>query len=83
MHAFDAPEARAGPSQDFLEKQFGYPREDVVAWLDQVTYPKVGLEVVSGETVRKTLSTLEQAGVLERGEWDLEDFVDTRVATLQ
>lgn len=83
VHEFDSQEARAGPSPEFLQKQFGYPEDDVKAWLETVRYPKGGLEVVEKSTVEMTLKTLEQAGVLEHQEWDLEKFVDTEVATLQ
>lgn len=55
VHAFDVADARASTSKEFIKKQFGYPEEDVVAWLDQVSYPKIGLEHVERETIEKTL----------------------------
>ncbi|GAA6003322.1 uncharacterized protein JCM10292_003853 [Rhodotorula paludigena] len=84
IHAFDAPAAREGDSKAFVQKQFGYPEDDVQAWLDQVDYPKGDVVEIDRVMVEKTLQTLEKAGVLERPAegWDLERFVDT-VAKLQ
>ncbi|GAA5949469.1 hypothetical protein JCM21900_000230 [Sporobolomyces salmonicolor] len=82
MHAFDSPAARASDSVEFIKAQFGYPEEDVRAWLDQVAYPKGEAHEVSRAMVERTLDTLVKAGVLDppEGGWRLEDFVDTNVA---
>ncbi|CEQ41077.1 SPOSA6832_02757, partial [Sporobolomyces salmonicolor] len=82
MHAFDSPAARASDSVEFIKAQFGYPEEDVRAWLDQVAYPKGEAHEVSRAMVERTLDTLVKAGVLDppEGGWRLEDFVDTSVA---
>ncbi|KAM0748336.1 periplasmic binding protein-like II [Meredithblackwellia eburnea MCA 4105] len=84
IHAFDTKEAREGSSRSFIEGHFGYPEEDVRAWLDTVRYPETGVDVVKKETIEKTLNILEQAGVLKApvGGWNVEDFVDTSIATL-
>lgn len=55
VHAFDDAQAREGVSKEFVMRQFGYPEEDVVAWLEGVRYPKEGLERVEKSTVEKTL----------------------------
>lgn len=55
VHKFNSAEGRQESSRAFVEKQFGYPREDVEAWLAQVDYPKVGLEVVERGTIENTL----------------------------
>ncbi|KAM0787303.1 hypothetical protein ACM66B_007079 [Microbotryomycetes sp. NB124-2] len=84
VHAFDKPEARQSTSREFIKEQFGYPEEDVVAWLDQVSYPTSNLDEIKRETIDLTLSTLEAAGVLQKPEsgWDVESIVDTSVAKL-
>ncbi|KAK4704234.1 hypothetical protein P7C70_g1983, partial [Phenoliferia sp. Uapishka_3] len=82
---FDAPEARKTSSKEFIIGHFGYPEEDVEAWLRGVTYPQDGVENVERSMIEKTLKTLEAAGVLVKPEagWNLEDFVETSVAKLQ
>lgn len=55
IHAFDDAEARKSSSKEFIKGHFGYPEEDVQAWLDQVTYPKVGVDVVEKSTIQRTL----------------------------
>ncbi|KAI5476839.1 NMT1/THI5-like domain containing protein [Pseudohyphozyma bogoriensis] len=84
IHAFDAPAARESSSKEFIKGHFGYPEEDVVAWLEGVTYPKVGVEVVKKSTIEETLKTLEAAGVLEKpaAGWKIDDFVESILDTL-
>ncbi|BGO95950.1 hypothetical protein NBRC10512_005466 [Rhodotorula toruloides] len=85
IHSFDAADARASSSKEFIKGHFGYPDEDVKAWLEQVSYPKGEVREVDKSMVEKTLRTLEAAGVLKAptAGWNLEDFVDTSVAKLQ
>ena len=85
IHAFDTPAARSTSSKEFVMGHFGYPEEDVESWLQTVTYPKVGVEVVEKATVLTTLNILVAAGVLETPEegWLLEDFVDESIATFE
>ncbi|KAK4053979.1 hypothetical protein OIO90_003624 [Microbotryomycetes sp. JL221] len=84
VYKFDSVEARGTTSKEFIQNKFGYPEEDVVAWLDQVSYPQVGLNEIKRETIEQTLSTLESAGVLQQPEsgWTVETIVDTSVAKL-
>lgn len=56
IQAFNAPEARKGSSKEFIEGHFGYPPEDVEAWLAQVDYPHGDVVEVSKDMVEKTLS---------------------------
>lgn len=56
IHAFNAPEARKSSSKAFIEGHFGYPAEDVEAWLAQVDYPHGDVVEVSKDMVEKTLS---------------------------
>ncbi|BGP18416.1 hypothetical protein JCM10213_001663 [Rhodosporidiobolus nylandii] len=85
IQAFDAKDAREGSSKEFIKGHFGYPEEDVQAWLKQVSYPEGDVREVDRGMVEKTLKTLEAAGVLTapEGGWKLEDFVETAVAKLQ
>jgi hypothetical protein len=55
IHKFDAADARATSSKDFIIGHFGYPEVDVKAWLEGVRYPTTGVEVVERETIEKTL----------------------------
>lgn len=55
IHAFDAPAAREGDSKAFVQKHFGYPEDDVQAWLDQVNYPKGDVVEIDRAMVEKTL----------------------------
>ena len=51
---FDSPEKREKEDVDFIMKEFGYPEEDVNAWLGTVAYFSK-LEGMDEEMVRKTL----------------------------
>ncbi|GAA5973472.1 hypothetical protein JCM11641_006480 [Rhodosporidiobolus odoratus] len=85
IQSFDAQSARETTSKEFIKGHFGYPEEDVKAWLEQVSYPKGDVREISKGMVEETLSTLVSAGVLTSPEngWNLEDFVETSVAKLQ
>lgn len=52
---FDSPEKREKDDVDFVMKEFGYPEEDVKAWLGTVGYFSK-LEGMDEEMVRKTLA---------------------------
>lgn len=81
---FQKPEARAGPSVEFIKKTFGYPEEDVKAWLQTVEYTRDCTQIHS-EVLSRTLSVLQQAGAvtLQDGEKiDPSEFVNRNVATL-
>ncbi|GAA5941312.1 substrate-binding domain-containing protein [Sporobolomyces koalae] len=84
IRTFDASEARANESVQFVQTTFGYPEEDVRAWFDQVSYPQGPVREIEQAMVEKTFKTLEAAGVLNRpeGGWNLENFIDTNVAKL-
>lgn len=84
IQQFDSPQARAGPSRDFVVNEFDYPRKDVESWLETVTYPKGDIRDVKEHMVRQTLATLVQAGVLESpaAGWDMNNFVDPAYAEL-
>ncbi|KAI9511851.1 periplasmic binding protein-like II [Russula earlei] len=82
--AFDAPEKRAGPNVEFIKETFGYPEEDIVAWLKTVGYPK-DCSTIPEKIFTDTLTTLEMAGVIkapERYQFDVKTFIDATVVTL-
>ncbi|KAH7918960.1 periplasmic binding protein-like II [Leucogyrophana mollusca] len=83
VKAFASPEARAGPSVDFIKDKFGYPEEDVKAWMKDVSYPDDCAELPS-EVLTKTLDVLAQAGVVSipEGGFDLAEFFDLNVVRL-
>jgi len=82
--AFDAPEKRAGPNVEFIKETFGYPEEDIGAWLDTVAYPK-NCSVIPEKVIIDTLATLEKAGVVKAPDghqFDVKTFIDTTVVHL-
>ncbi|KAI6108059.1 hypothetical protein F5141DRAFT_1189085 [Pisolithus sp. B1] len=84
VREFQKPEARAGPSVEFIKKTFGYPEEDVKAWLQTVEYT-LDCTQIHSEVLNRTLSVLEQAGAvtLQEGEKIASsEFVNRNVATL-
>ncbi|GAA6010613.1 hypothetical protein JCM10207_007765 [Rhodosporidiobolus poonsookiae] len=85
IQSFDNLSARETTSKEFIKGHFGYPEEDVKAWLEQVSYPKGDVREIDEAMVKETLSTLEAAGVLKapEGGWKLDDFVETSIAKLQ
>lgn len=54
VQEFDSPEKRQKADVDFIMKEFGYPEEDVRAWLKTVAYFEK-LEGMDEEMVRSTL----------------------------
>ncbi|KAG6851118.1 hypothetical protein H0H93_000998 [Arthromyces matolae] len=83
VKSFDSEESRETANVNFIETHFGYPAEDVKAWLKTVAYPKSCL-TVSEQVIRDTLRVLEQAGVVTapEGGFAIETFVNTEVAVL-
>jgi len=64
-------------SIEYIKEKFGYPEEDIKAWLKTVAYPeKCG--AIPASVIRDTLSILEQAGVVKspEGGFDMKLFVD-------
>lgn len=84
VREFQKPESRAGASAEFIKKTFGYPEEDVRAWLQTVEYTRDCTQIDS-EVLTRTLSVLAQAGAvtLQEGEKiDATELVNMNVATL-
>ncbi|KAI0342792.1 periplasmic binding protein-like II, partial [Trametopsis cervina] len=77
---FDSEEKRSKDDVEFIKEKFGYPEEDVVAWLKTVKYPS-NCGTVSNKVLADTLSVLEQAGFVQKpeGGFDLKSFVNTEL----
>jgi len=75
---FGSADARAGSSVNFIKDNFGYPEEDIKAWLNTVAYPEK-CDAIPTSVIRDTLSVLEQAGVVKspEGGFDVKYFVDS------
>ncbi|GLB40370.1 putative periplasmic binding protein-like II [Lyophyllum shimeji] len=80
---FDSEKNREDANVKFIATNFGYPEEDIRAWLKTVAYPTQCLEIPLN-VITETLSVLDKAGVVKTPEegYNIEDFVDTRVAKL-
>ncbi|KAF8239739.1 hypothetical protein L208DRAFT_1456370 [Tricholoma matsutake] len=83
---FDSPVSRADSDVEYIKTHFGYPTEDIKAWLETVSHPSDCSEIRE-EIVKKTLRELEDAGVIEAPEGgftteQMGQFVDTKIAKL-
>lgn len=84
VRAFDSPEKRASENVSFIKDKFGYPEEDITAWMKTVGYP-ADCAVIPKHVLTDTLDVLVKAGVIvlpAAGEFDLNNFVDTHVVKL-
>ncbi|KAJ3529879.1 hypothetical protein NMY22_g8819 [Coprinellus aureogranulatus] len=83
VREFDSEEKREKDDVKFIKEKFGYPEEDVKAWLKTVKYPQNCLEIPK-EVIANTLSTLEKAGVLTapEGGFNVNDFVTSEIVKL-
>ncbi|TFK75182.1 periplasmic binding protein-like II [Pluteus cervinus] len=84
INSFNSEAGRAGANQEFIKEKFGYPLEDIEAWLLTVGYPD-DCAVIPGDVIRNTLEVLQKAGAIQTpssGGYQLEQFVDTEVANL-
>jgi len=80
---FNSAASRAGPNIDYIATNFGYPVEDIKAWLETVSYPE-DCSVIPKTVISETLRILEKAGVVEapEGGFAMEQFVETKIAKL-
>ncbi|KAJ7928912.1 periplasmic binding protein-like II [Mycena leptocephala] len=83
VRAFDSAASRAGPNVEVIKGKFGYPEEDIEAWLKTVAYPEDCL-IIPREVITKTLSVLEEAGVVKapEGGFDLGHFINKEIVKL-
>ncbi|KAF9052477.1 periplasmic binding protein-like II [Hymenopellis radicata] len=77
--AFDSAESRASRNVEFIKSKFGYPEEDIQAWMKTVGYPSDCF----GHRVNGDQRHIE-AGVVKspEGGFKIDDFVDSGVAKL-
>ncbi|KAJ7761903.1 periplasmic binding protein-like II [Mycena maculata] len=83
VRAFDSAANRAGPNLEVIKAKFGYPAEDIEAWLKTVAYPQDCLAIPS-KVITDTLDVLEKAGVVKApaGGFQLDHFVATDIVKL-
>ncbi|KAG8898222.1 hypothetical protein FRB99_007590 [Tulasnella sp. 403] len=65
VNDFDSEESRKSKDVEFVKKHFGYPEDDIKAWLDTVRYP-TDCTKLDGSVLARTLSILEDTGVVKR-----------------
>ncbi|KIP07629.1 hypothetical protein PHLGIDRAFT_411239 [Phlebiopsis gigantea 11061_1 CR5-6] len=83
VRAFDSQENREKADVEFIKDKFGYPEEDITAWLKTVGYP-VDCATIDTKVIQETLSVLEKAGfiVSPDGGFKVDHFVNADVAKL-
>ncbi|KAG6908672.1 hypothetical protein DXG01_003686 [Tephrocybe rancida] len=81
---FNSPKSRESANVQFIETHFGYPAEDIKAWLQTVAYPESCLQIPEKVITDTLSSVLEKAGVVKapEGGFSVETFVETAVAKL-
>ncbi|GBE87971.1 periplasmic binding protein-like II [Sparassis latifolia] len=83
VRTFDSQEKRAHEDIEFIKEKFGYPEEDIKAWLKTVGYPQ-DCAAIPRKVIADTLNVLEKAGYIKGPEdgFDVSYFVDTNIVKL-
>ncbi|KAH8092656.1 periplasmic binding protein-like II [Cristinia sonorae] len=83
VRAFDSEENRKTANVEFIKYRFGYPEEDITAWLKTVGYPD-DCAAIPTIVIKETLSVLEKAGFITapEGGFDVQQFVNTEIVKL-
>jgi len=83
VRAFDSEENRKTADVEFIKAKFGYPEEDIRAWLKTVAYPQ-DCAAIPTSVITDTLSVLEKAGFVKspEGGFDVQQFVNTDIVKL-
>lgn len=55
VSVFDSPDARKQKNVEFIKAKFGYPEEDIKAWMETVKYP-ADCTKLDGSMIVKTLT---------------------------
>lgn len=55
VNDFDSEASRKSKNVEFIKKHFGYPEEDIKAWMETVTYPS-DCTKLDGAMIVKTLT---------------------------
>jgi hypothetical protein len=80
---FDSQASRDGPNVEYIKGKFGYPEEDIQAWLKTVGYP-LNCGSIPTKVIEDTFSLLEKAGVVKAPQsgFDIGTFVNTDICSL-
>ncbi|KAF8656217.1 hypothetical protein AX16_002653 [Volvariella volvacea WC 439] len=80
---FNSKASRSGPNQEFIKDKFGYPLEDIEAWLKTVDYPQ-DCGAIPSRVIKYTLEVLNKAGAVKEPEqgFQVPEFVDQEVVKL-
>jgi hypothetical protein len=83
VNDFNSEAARASKNVPFIEQHFGYPKQDIEAWLKTVAYPSSCSEIPT-KVILDTLAVLEKAGVVKapEGGFDINFFVSPSIVKL-
>ncbi|RPD60126.1 periplasmic binding protein-like II [Lentinus tigrinus ALCF2SS1-7] len=83
VRAFDAAEKRESADVEFIKDKFGYPEEDIKAWLKTVGYPQ-DCAAIPRQVILDTLDVLLKAGFVQspEGGFDVAHFVNTDITAL-
>ncbi|KAI0681812.1 periplasmic binding protein-like II [Cerioporus squamosus] len=83
VRAFDSPDKRASADVEFIKEKFGYPEEDIKAWLKTVGYPQ-DCAAIPRQVILETLDVLLKAGFVQspEGGFDVAQFVNTDITSL-
>ncbi|KAF5327491.1 hypothetical protein D9619_004421 [Psilocybe cf. subviscida] len=83
VNDFNSEAARASKNVPFIEEHFGYPKQDIEAWLKTVGYPLSCSEIPTA-VISDTLDVLEKAGVVKspEGGFDVNFFVNQNIVKL-
>ncbi|KAJ7261844.1 periplasmic binding protein-like II [Mycena haematopus] len=83
VRAFNSTSNREGPNVEVIKAKFGYPEEDIKAWLKTVAYPEDCLSIPSN-VITHTLDVLEEAGVVKapEGGFDVGNFIAKDIVNL-
>ncbi|RDX57243.1 periplasmic binding protein-like II [Lentinus brumalis] len=83
VRAFDSPERRNSADVEFIKEKFGYPEEDIKAWLKTVGYPQ-DCAAIPRQVILETLDVLLKAGFVQspEGGFDVAQFVNTDITSL-
>ncbi|KAF9446602.1 periplasmic binding protein-like II, partial [Macrolepiota fuliginosa MF-IS2] len=83
VQEFNSQENRAGKDVNFIKEKFGYPEQDIKAWLETVGY-FADCQEISTKVISDTLNYLQKAGVVTAPEdgFQMSDFVNIEIAKL-
>ncbi|TFK18119.1 hypothetical protein FA15DRAFT_675530 [Coprinopsis marcescibilis] len=83
IREFDSKKSREKINIEFIKEKFGYPEEDIKAWLKTVRYPESCSQIPQSVLI-DTLGVLEKAGVVTppSGGFNVNNFISEDVVKL-